>query len=111
MAAQVQDVDLTLQLGQPDDKLHNAAKDVLQRLLPEWSEVDKSNIKVQGQVPHADSSSLHGKSPCAADGFAACARVQKFATCFKARQLEELSFVCNITSGSINLKSVLLTYH
>jgi len=46
MAAQVQDVELTLQLGQDDDKLHDAAKDVLQRLLPEWSEFDKSDIKV-----------------------------------------------------------------
>lgn len=50
MAAQVQDVELTLQLGQDDDKLHDAAKDVLQRLLPEWSEFDKSDIKVRGQV-------------------------------------------------------------
>ena len=50
MVAAVLDVDVELQLGTSDEKLHGAAKDVLQRLLPEWRRFDRSNIKVHARV-------------------------------------------------------------
>ncbi len=49
MVAAVQDVDVELQLGTTDEKLHGAAKDVLQRLLPEWRRIDQSDIKVHAR--------------------------------------------------------------
>lgn len=49
MVAAVQDVDVELQLGTTDEKLHGAAKDVLQRLLPEWRRFDQSDIKVHAR--------------------------------------------------------------
>ena len=44
----MRDVDVQLQLALSETQLHDAARGVLQRLLPAWKQFDKSDIKVPG---------------------------------------------------------------